>query len=102
MGELLDKSFVAALLKRIEALELDNARLQAENVRLKLELAAAKKNSKNSSKPPSSDIVKPPPARFFDERVKNGFGVMADDFVAGLYTVLVLAVLRHVLAWFSA
>ena len=30
------------------------------------------------------DIVKPPPARFFDERVKNGFGVMADDFVAGL------------------
>ena len=48
------------------------------------------------------DIVKPPPARFFDERVKNGFGVMADDFVAGLYTVLALALLRHVLAWFGA
>ena len=48
------------------------------------------------------DIVKPPPARFFDERVKNGFGVMADDFVAGLYTVLTLAVLRHVLTWFGA
>jgi len=37
---------VAPLLKRIEALELENARL--------------KKNSSNSSKPPSSDIVKPP------------------------------------------
>jgi phosphatidylglycerophosphatase A len=43
------------------------------------------------------DIVKPQPARFFDERVKNGFGVMADDFVAGLYTVLVLWALRYIL-----
>jgi phosphatidylglycerophosphatase A len=41
------------------------------------------------------DIVKPPPANFFDERVKNGFGVMADDFVAGFYAVLTLAALRH-------
>jgi len=48
------------------------------------------------------DIVKPQPARFFDERVKNGFGVMADDLVAGAYTVLALVVLRHVLAWFGA
>ena len=37
---------VAPLLKRIEELEQENARL--------------KKNSSNSSKPPSSDIVKPP------------------------------------------
>lgn len=63
-----DKSTLAALLKRIDALELDVARLKAENMalraeneRLKLEIAAAKKNSRNSSKPPSSDIVKPPP-----------------------------------------
>ncbi|MDR0439565.1 MAG: phosphatidylglycerophosphatase A [Candidatus Accumulibacter sp.] len=41
------------------------------------------------------DIVKPQPARFFDERVKNGFGVMADDLVAGIYTVLTLTALRH-------
>jgi phosphatidylglycerophosphatase A len=43
------------------------------------------------------DIVKPQPARFFDEKVKNGFGVMTDDLVAAAYTVLVLAVLRFVL-----
>ncbi|MDR3298625.1 MAG: phosphatidylglycerophosphatase A [Candidatus Accumulibacter sp.] len=46
------------------------------------------------------DIVKPQPARFIDERMKNGFGVMADDFVAGLYTVLTLAVLREIMTWF--
>lgn len=44
------------------------------------------------------DIVKPQPARFFDEKVKNGFGVMADDLVAGAYTVLMLALLRFVLS----
>ncbi|MDR2112285.1 MAG: phosphatidylglycerophosphatase A [Candidatus Accumulibacter sp.] len=43
------------------------------------------------------DVVKPQPARFFDQRVKNGFGVMADDLVAGLYTVLTLAALRYFL-----
>ncbi|MDR3220855.1 MAG: phosphatidylglycerophosphatase A [Candidatus Accumulibacter sp.] len=41
------------------------------------------------------DIVKPQPARFFDERVKNGFGVMADDLVAGVYTVLILMVMQY-------
>ena len=43
------------------------------------------------------DIVKPQPARFFDEKVKNGLGVMADDLVAGAYTVLTLAVLHRLL-----
>lgn len=37
------------------------------------------------------DIVKPQPARYFDERMKNGFGVMADDLFAALYAILVLA-----------
>lgn len=44
------------------------------------------------------DIVKPQPARYFDERVKNGFGVMADDVIAAGYTILVLAGARFVLA----
>lgn len=43
------------------------------------------------------DIVKPQPARYFDERVKNGFGVMCDDLVAAGYTLLVLAILRFAL-----
>lgn len=43
------------------------------------------------------DIVKPYPANYFDERVKNGFGVMMDDVFAALYTILTLAVLRFAL-----
>lgn len=35
------------------------------------------------------DIVKPFPARTFDH-MKNGFGVVADDVVAGLYAALML------------
>lgn len=42
------------------------------------------------------DITKPQPARYFDQHVKNGFGVMADDLVAAGYTLLVLALLKHV------
>ena len=44
------------------------------------------------------DITKPQPARYFDEKVKNGFGVMTDDFFAAAYTVLTLTILRSVLA----
>jgi phosphatidylglycerophosphatase A len=40
------------------------------------------------------DITKPQPARYFDEHVKNGFGVMADDLIAAGYTLLALAVLK--------
>ena len=43
------------------------------------------------------DIVKPQPARYFDEKVKNGFGVMADDLVAAGYTLLSLALLKRLL-----
>jgi phosphatidylglycerophosphatase A len=44
------------------------------------------------------DITKPQPARYFDEKVKNGFGVMADDLVAAGYTLLVLALLYRLLS----
>lgn len=43
------------------------------------------------------DIVKPYPANYFDEKVKNGFGVMADDVFAGAYTILTLAVAKFVI-----
>jgi len=38
------------------------------------------------------DIAKPPPIAAIDRRWKNAFGVMADDLVAALYTLLVMAV----------
>ncbi|NVN98532.1 MAG: phosphatidylglycerophosphatase A [Geobacteraceae bacterium] len=39
------------------------------------------------------DIVKPPPARWFDQKVKNGYGVVLDDVAAGLYAWLCLLVI---------
>jgi phosphatidylglycerophosphatase A len=36
------------------------------------------------------DVVKLPPANVFDSRVKNGWGVMLDDVVAGIYANLLL------------
>jgi phosphatidylglycerophosphatase A len=38
------------------------------------------------------DIVKPLPIRQLDARLKNGIGVMADDFLAAGYTLLALAI----------
>ena len=43
------------------------------------------------------DIFKPPPARFFDQSMKNGLGVMMDDVVAAGYTLLTLALIRVLL-----
>ena len=39
------------------------------------------------------DVVKPFPAGYFDRHVKNGFGVVADDLVAGVYAHLVVRLL---------
>ena len=44
------------------------------------------------------DITKPQPARYFDQHVKNGFGVMADDLVAAGYTLLCLALLKFTIS----
>ena len=41
------------------------------------------------------DIVKPWPARYFDRKVKNGFGVTMDDVSAGWYACLTV----HGLLW---
>jgi phosphatidylglycerophosphatase A len=43
------------------------------------------------------DILKPPPIRYFDRKLKNGFGVMFDDLLAAFYTLIVLAVARSLI-----
>jgi phosphatidylglycerophosphatase A len=39
------------------------------------------------------DIFKPQPARFCDQRLKNGYGVVLDDVVAGIYACICLHLL---------
>jgi phosphatidylglycerophosphatase A len=41
------------------------------------------------------DITKVPPAHWFDRRLKNGFGVVLDDVVAGIYGALALRLCLH-------
>jgi len=42
------------------------------------------------------DMVKPPPIRYFDRRIKGGFGIMFDDLVAALFALLVIALWRRI------
>ncbi|HEY7787695.1 MAG TPA: phosphatidylglycerophosphatase A [Casimicrobiaceae bacterium] len=44
------------------------------------------------------DIVKPPPIRQVDRAMKSAVGVMADDFLAAGYTLLVLAIGQRLFA----
>jgi len=37
------------------------------------------------------DIAKPQPIRYFDDRLKGGFGVMFDDLLAAFFTLLCLS-----------
>lgn len=41
------------------------------------------------------DILKPQPARYCDRRIKNGYGVVLDDVVAGLYASLLLRLILY-------
>jgi phosphatidylglycerophosphatase A len=41
-------------------------------------------------------MVKPSPIRYFDRRLKGGFGVMWDDILAAFYTLLVFAIWRTI------
>ena len=40
------------------------------------------------------DIIKPFPIRTLEERVRGGYGVVLDDILAGIYTNLIIHVLR--------
>lgn len=46
------------------------------------------------------DILKPFPVSFFD-RIKNGWGIMLDDIVAGLYAVAVWFIILKVLEYYN-
>ena len=39
------------------------------------------------------DILKPFPIRYFDKNYKNSFGILLDDVLAGVYTLVVLLLL---------
>jgi phosphatidylglycerophosphatase A len=41
------------------------------------------------------DILKPFPASWFDQRMKNGIGVVLDDVAAGIYGALALRLILH-------
>ena len=61
MGRLFTEDEVRAIVAEATAPLLPRiAELEAENLRLRAEIAGLKKDSRTSSKPPSSDIVKPP------------------------------------------
>lgn len=40
------------------------------------------------------DVIKIYPANWIDKNIKNGFGVITDDLVAGLYSVFILFILN--------
>ena len=40
------------------------------------------------------DIIKLFPANYIDKQLKNGYGVMLDDIVAGIYTIITLVILN--------
>jgi phosphatidylglycerophosphatase A len=41
------------------------------------------------------DILKPWPIRTIDQRVQGGFGIMLDDLLAGLFALLVMALINQ-------
>jgi phosphatidylglycerophosphatase A len=45
------------------------------------------------------DIAKPQPIAYFDRRYKNGFGVMLDDLLAAIYSLLVMALIVRLGGW---
>ena len=43
------------------------------------------------------DVLKPWPASFFDRKVKNGFGVVMDDVMAGVWGLVAMQLITHAL-----
>ena len=40
------------------------------------------------------DILKPFPANWIDKNLKNSYGIILDDIVAGIYTIIILALIN--------
>ena len=40
------------------------------------------------------DIFKPFPINYFDKRFKNNFGIIMDDIIAGMYTIIILTIIN--------
>ena len=40
------------------------------------------------------DILKPFPANWIDKNLKNSYGIILDDIVAGIYTIITLALIN--------
>ena len=40
------------------------------------------------------DIIKPFPANWIDNNMKNSYGIIVDDIIAGIYTIIVLALIN--------
>ena len=43
------------------------------------------------------DVLKPWPIRWVDRRVDGGFGIMFDDVLAGVFAMIALAILVHLI-----
>ena len=43
------------------------------------------------------DITKPYPVGTIDKKMKNGFGVVLDDIIAGFYSIIILLLLKFII-----
>ncbi|VEB24002.1 phosphatidylglycerophosphatase A [Avibacterium volantium] len=43
------------------------------------------------------DILKPYPIRYFDRKLKSGFGIMIDDVLAAIYSIITIYLLFYIL-----
>jgi phosphatidylglycerophosphatase A len=43
------------------------------------------------------DISKPYPIKKIEKKYKNAFGIMADDIVAAIYSIIIILVLKYLL-----
>ena len=38
------------------------------------------------------DILKPFPINYIDKKIKNNFGIMLDDLIAGIFAAIIIAI----------